>query len=547
MKLYAIPSHVAQADLIAMLDAKLSRGVTYLRGDDEDYLRVWYQGDNQVHWRATALFGVETLTFKGVDDSAFVEELDLVSTGQALATAEAAQGVALIQAIHTLACLLALDSVVEVDADHLWSMIFHHEHPAVVVCALRASSYVAPTESMTTWVRQLAEAGPYTVLASNTLASWETRGQPRLLPTHDISRLLQRAQAFLAERDWDRALHDTTLAISLDPYQVDAHVVRARAFDGKLDSWGAWTCSMMAHSCAFGDPLTDVQPFMEAHAKKLAGRPVTEAARQIALEFCCSIGEPGIVDEIRAAYEKHDSEGQSKWAYLAMLYGTDVAKIAALEPDSYMVVFHQADDAARAGNTEEAKRLWSRWNNRPEFEDQSFDAFAYWAHEKLCYAAPSLAGQLQALISFASSEKDYQAVLETAELWEELQPGDLASWTWRGIAYTFTQRPTEAIECYSKAIELHEAETDPIYFGEHPISTAYFNRACERSRVSPIEEGAFDDLYRAVKLAARYAEEARADDYMAAIWNDPRFDDAIERGLAESQGGFVDDYDESDV
>jgi len=160
MNTYAIPCHVAPADLLATLDAKLSRGVTYLRGDDEDYLRDWYQGDNQVHWRATALFGVETITFKGVDDSAFVEALDLVSTVQAVATAAGAQGVALIQAIHTLACLLAFNSDVEVDADHVWSMTFHHEHPAVVVCALRASSYVAPSESMTTWVTQLAETGP---------------------------------------------------------------------------------------------------------------------------------------------------------------------------------------------------------------------------------------------------------------------------------------------------------------------------------------------------------------------------------------------------
>ena len=38
------------------------------------------------------------------------------------------------------------------------------------------------------------------------------------------------------------------------------------------------------------------------------------------------------------------------------------------------------------------------------------------------------------------------------------------------------------------------------------------------------------------------ADEARADDYMAAIWNDPRFEDAISRGLAD--GNQADNYED---
>ncbi|MEZ4459323.1 MAG: tetratricopeptide repeat protein [bacterium] len=397
---------------------------------------------------------------------------------------------------------------------------------------------------MSEWVASHVE-GPYASIVADVQATWENKSKPYLPPTHDVDRLINRIHDSLRDQQWDLALDDANTAIALDSYAVAAHLLRARALDGKHDSWGAWTSTMVAKSYAFGDPLEDTQPFFELHQAKLGEREVTPIARQIALDFCMSLGEQAIVDEVRRMYLAHDTAGRASWLYLEVLSGAGLEALSELEPDSFMVMFHQAAQAARSGDGATAKALWQRWKDRPEFEEGSFDAFAANAYERVLYATPSLGSQFQALVSAASSEKDYDEVLAVTELWEELEPGDLASWTWRGIAYTFTQRPAEAIACYSKAIELHEAEIDNIYFGEHPISAAYFNRACERSRIAPVDEGAFEDLYHAVRLAARYADDARADDYMAAIWNDPRFEDAISRGLADgNQAASYEDYND---
>ena len=541
MKTYAVPSQVSEEAIYAALDAQFTRGFTYMRGDQEDYLRVWYKGDTQVLLRASGLYSVLFMQFKEVDPSPYVDALDLVSTEQAIALAEEAHDVALIRATNTMACLLSLNVDESHDTDAVWTKLLTHSHPAVVTCALRASSMLSPTDTLAELVGALGDTR-FASVAREVQEMWETRNQPYLPPTHDVDRLINRIHESLRDQQWDLALDDANTAIALDAYAVSAHILRARALDGKHDSWGAWTSTMVARWYAFGDPLEDTQPFFELHQAKLGEREVTPIARQIALDFCMSLGEEAIVDEVRRMYLAHDTTGRAYWLYLEVLSGADLDAISALEPDSFMLMFHQAAQAARSGDGATAKALWQRWNDRPEFEEGSFDAFAANAYDRVLYATPSLGSQFQALVSAASSEKDYDEVLAVTELWEELEPGDLASWTWRGIAYTFTQRPTEAIECYSKAIELHEAENEDIYFGEHPISTAHFNRACERSRITPVDEGAFEDLYQAVKLAARYAEEARADDYMAAIWNDPRFEDAISRGLAD--GNQADNYED---
>lgn len=206
---FAIPNHIAEADVIAALDAKLSGGTSYLRGDDEDYLRVWYKDDTQVHLRVTATFGVETLTFKDVDGSTFIEELELVSTEQALMMAKAAQGVDVIQAIHTLTCLLALNSDAEVAADSFWSDVYHHENPAVDDGVGHAVGQKWPVHGACE--KHLSHVG-----------------DPR--PTSVFTHPRHPTPASKSPSV------PANLAISLDPYTVDAHVLRARAFDGKLDS-----------------------------------------------------------------------------------------------------------------------------------------------------------------------------------------------------------------------------------------------------------------------------------------------------------------------
>lgn len=101
---------------------------------------------------------------------------------------------------------------------------------------------------------------------------------------------------------------------------------------------------------------------------------------------------------------------------------------------------------------------------------------------------------------------------------------------------------------YDRAIALYGEESDQIYFGEHPVATACFNRACERANSKIIDAQIFEDLYHAVALAPRFADSARTDDYLASVWGDPRFEQALEEGLIQaSSNGIMDDsFDEYD-
>ncbi|MEZ4459322.1 MAG: hypothetical protein R3E66_06265 [bacterium] len=45
MNTYAVPTEISDAMIYEILDAHLDRGYPNLRGDNEDYLRIWYKGD----------------------------------------------------------------------------------------------------------------------------------------------------------------------------------------------------------------------------------------------------------------------------------------------------------------------------------------------------------------------------------------------------------------------------------------------------------------------------------------------------------------------
>ena len=55
----------------------------------------------------------------------------------------------------------------------------------------------------------------------------------------------------------------------------------------------------------------------------------------------------------------------------------------------------------------------------------------------------------------------------------------------------------------------------------------HFNYACFASLAGETDDAVFDHLKRSVELFPRFREQARTDDDLAAVRDDPRFEEAL--------------------
>jgi len=384
----------------------------------------------------------------------------------------------------------------------------------------------------------------WSVLAQRVFESWELAEQPFFLPTRDVDRLLDRAEACVAEGRLETALESLNTVVDENPYVLEGHVLRARVLDQMGDHWGAWAAMSVGRLYTLSvseDPdLSAIDAFIELHRKKIetGAEQVTPIARQIGMSLAETYTLEG-TDLIHEVLSEHDTEWRSRWLFLTDSQHPDLLE---LEPDSSLLQLYRGDALFAEGRKEEALAAWRQFPADQEFEPNSFDSFAYEIHSRRSLGSPSLTSRFTQFINTFIEEKDWDKVIEFAKVWEGIEPDAIPLWVARGIAETFSGRSTEAVSSYSRAIELHRAEVDQIYFGEHPVATAYFNRACELTMLNRIDDSLFEDLKVAVSLAPRFAEEATADDYLAPIFSDPRFETAIAEGLARSEY----DYDDND-
>ena len=53
---YLVPDHISEADVANVLDTYYWPGLTYLHGNHEDYLRVWYRDDLRLYYRVALAY-----------------------------------------------------------------------------------------------------------------------------------------------------------------------------------------------------------------------------------------------------------------------------------------------------------------------------------------------------------------------------------------------------------------------------------------------------------------------------------------------------------
>lgn len=546
MTTYILPAHMTESAVEFVLDATYSRGITYLYSQWEDYTRVWFSGASQVIYRATPSYGVALLSLVGEDHDlvSLIDSLQLVDMKSATEAYFAAEPLGKIRELMGLAMCASLTAQ---------GGTFHAEMPRVMDDALAspdAPLFGAALESARILqlfpevqerienLRAELEHDPnWGALIQTIQKGWALANEPFQMPTRDPDKLLECAQAALQLNDFEAALQSADLVIAENPYVIQGHVVRARALDAMEDHWGAWAAMSVArlYAVAIESSEKDLEAFdvfIDRHFQHIQnGAEVTEIARHIAMTCAAALIE-GSEGMLRVFLE-HDSLWKSRWQFALITRGLlDSEGLIEQETDSIVVDLWRGDARLELGDTEGAIGYWKRWANRPEpFEEGSFDAWACAFYEQVLYAPPSVSSRFFGVVKMATDAKDWDRAIALTDEWKVCEPDSIAMWVWRGIAQTFSNRSMEAITSYTRAIELREQESDMIYFGEDPVATAYFNRACERANLGIVDELFFDDLQRAVSLSARFAEDAVSDDYLAVAWSDPRFEEALAKGL----------------
>ncbi len=103
----------------------------------------------------------------------------------------------------------------------------------------------------------------------------------------------------------------------------------------------------------------------------------------------------------------------------------------------------------------------------------------------------------------------------------EHAPDSTLAWLDYGMIMTGLERHADAVDAYTKAIDLFVAETDSVYVGTQP-DVMWFNRACERCKTGDLE-GALQDLAEAIRRDPQFLEDAQTDDYLDPLRDDVRF------------------------
>lgn len=537
---YLVPDSVAEADVASVLGQHYLPGLTYLRGVHEDYLRVWYRDETRVYLRVCVPFSAAMVELPDETEvsSRIVKELGLVNLEQAIDALEASEGIAQVRACARLMAMMLTHGMT---AEHakaervagLWRRMFQGS-TATVAGALFIAGFGTENSPINAAVLELRDDPRWAPLVEQTVERWAAKRVTEL-PTTDVERLLDRAQQALVSGNYTAAFEAASTAVEQNEYSVQAHVARARACDGLGDHWGAWVAMSAAILFNKNGDNSDFEAFLSVHRPHvLRSNEASPAAREIALMLVgAHVGE---IQEILRVFLEHDRPWRARWLYVSFLNGgqADLDELDGLEPDSTLLTFHRGRRLWAGGEVEAALASWKTWAERGDFDEDSFDAFGVQMYERVYYGIPKLSREIGDAVREANAKKDHEWVLQLTDFWRSFEPEDIDCHVWRGIAFTFTHRSEQAIAAYDRAIELYGDESDHIYFGEHPVSTAYFNRACERANAGLTDDQIFDDLYHAVALAPRFATAARTDNYLSGVWEDPRFDQALDEGLIEA-------------
>jgi hypothetical protein len=132
----------------------------------------------------------------------------------------------------------------------------------------------------------------------------------------------------------------------------------------------------------------------------------------------------------------------------------------------------------------------------------------------------------------AGAPKD--ELLARAERTVARVPNSALAWLDLGMMRTGVLLHADAVDAYTKAIELYLADeaSGGVYFGGS-MAVAWFNRACERTKCGDAE-GALVDLAEACRRDAKYIAMAKGEEYFDPLRGDARFEAICEGELPEA-------------
>lgn len=541
---YLLPQSKTQYDVeSACFTVGFMRGYTYPVSNHEDFERVWYKGDISVIYRSVPTFGGAIITFTEEDEDteALKVLLGVYSFEEVVKQMDFVEDRELPRELSRFSLLgwsLRTQDIYTGPLYAHWSRALNSEETQIKVAALKAASLLYFVPGVEEDVETLQEDPVFGNLATQVFRQIQDRKQPFYHPTRNIDVLLGRAHDGMARGDWAFALESAQAALLENEYLLEARKIQAEAFGQLEDHWAAWFAMEYTLANTYEDAFVEEKPEMIAFLEKeralaLEGQDVTQAARNVALSFL----RTGLYEaqSLEALFE-HDPDWRARWLFVFKLYGLrdSFEPVIELEPDSVVLLPFKGELLWRAGDEEAAFETWNQWLDAVEdwvLQPGSFDEFAYEWYDYAMFGPPTLGRVFSALAHELSG--DWPRLERLVELWFKDEPDFYLPHLHLGLCHTFQDRPDEAIESYTRAIDLyHSAGMES--FGDSPISTAYFNRACELGKKGLLESTVFADLEEAVALSRRYAQMAVEDDYMKPVMDDPRFERAIRLGLARA-------------
>lgn len=161
----------------------------------------------------------------------------------------------------------------------------------------------------------------------------------------------------------------------------------------------------------------------------------------------------------------------------------------------------------------ELKPDWSEaWNNKGialyelKHYDKALKAYQKAIELKSNYAEAwnNKGNTLLELEKFDEAIKDYEKAIE-------LKPDNAEAWSNKGVAFGKLNRLEEALKAHDKSIELRP-----------DCARCWYNRACIYSLKSD-KENTLANLSKAIKLDAKYKENAKKDEDFKNLWTDSEF------------------------
>lgn len=144
-------------------------------------------------------------------------------------------------------------------------------------------------------------------------------------------------------------------------------------------------------------------------------------------------------------------------------------------------------------------------------------------------APATLAGVLEELAHAAYEKGDRPRAIALADELVQVEPTSIKGWQLRGHARLFELRYAEAAEAYADAIrEIPKIRAEgeasgSIYFGKDPLPAMHYNRCCAFGRLGMKDE-TLDELRLAVRGDAKYAEEAKTEEWIECVWGTPELE-----------------------